>query len=340
MAVVEVPLHFYDNFPGNLSGLEPRQVRQVFNTPSIIDLEGRKKQPLFLSFLLHGNETTSFYVLQRLQEFIRKQELPRSLILFVGNVYAMEQNLRFIEGQQDYNRVWLEDQGSKEHRLAHRVKSFAEEKGPLFASIDIHNNTGANPFYACINHLKPSSVYLGSLFSRTLVYFKNPNNAQSVVFSQICPSVTLECGQSGQIEGVEKAFQFILDVMHLDSLEHDQPASDTSIFETVGRIVLKEEFHKDFGFSENGHKLNFPENFERLNFGELLPGNSFASFSALKQPFVVLDNQDNDIFDTYFKIENNELIIKEKVIPSMFTKNIDVIKKDCLGYIMKQVSNF
>lgn len=339
MAVVEIPLQFMDSFPGSLQGLQPQEIRKVFPFPTLIEIEGRKKQPLFLSCLLHGNETTSFFVLQRLQEYLQDKQLPRSLILFVGNVFAAEEGVRFIEGQKDYNRVWLGkdslEQESLEHGLAHHVLHYVQEKGELFASIDIHNNTGSNPLYACVHREEPSHIYLGSLFSKTLVYFRSPASAQSVVFSQLCPAVTLECGKSGESLGVDRAFQFLLDVMSLDSLEHSTENSGTSLFGTVGRIVLKNIVDYDFDFGGSEATLRFPENFEKLNFGVLQEGELFARYQGQESPFHVYNEKGEDIFDQYFTVLNNEVRIKQAVVPSMFTINKEVIRQDCLGYIMK-----
>jgi succinylglutamate desuccinylase len=336
MDSLEIPLHLTHTLPAVLSDLESTGVREAFTTPTIIELEGRRKDPLFVSFLLHGNETTSFYVLKKLQAYLQTHPLQRSLILFVGNVYAAEAGVRFLEGQSDYNRVWLPG-STAEHDLAKRVLDHVSKGRKLFASVDIHNNTGKNPFYACINHLEDSSIYLGSLFSKTLVFFQNPDSAQSVVFSKICPSVTLECGQSGQQEGIEKAFQYLLDVIHLESLEHPSFKQEPQIFETVGRILLKEMINYSFDFSETDDPLQFAEDFESLNFGFIEAGSSFAKYQGQEPPFHVLNDNNQDVFEEYFAIYEGHLRVKKDFVPSMLTQNKDVIRQDCLGYIMRKI---
>ena len=331
---MKIPLKYLTEIPSKIVNLEVTQVREAFEAPTLIELEGRRKKPLFLSFLLHGNETTSFYVLKKLQAYVAKNPLPRSLILFIGNVYAAEEAMRFLPEQKDYNRVWSGG-AAKEHDLAEEIKEFARKKAPLFASIDIHNNTGANPFYACINHLKSPSVYLASLFTRTIVYFQSPRTAQSVAFSKICPSVTLECGQSGETAGIDKTYQYILDVMHMETLDHKLKKGDVSIYETVGRIMIND--HVDFDFSPIASELRFEEGFEKLNFTPLEEGSFFAHFNGTESPIKVFNDYGEDVFDDYFMLKNGELRIKQEVIPSMFTKNKQVILQDCLGYIMKCV---
>ena len=48
-----------------------------------------------------------------------------------------------------------------------------------YASIDIHNNTGNNPHYACVTSLNDRDLHLARLFSRTIVYFKKPVGVQT-----------------------------------------------------------------------------------------------------------------------------------------------------------------
>lgn len=336
MAHVEIPLYYLDRIPPKIAGLSLQDITSVFEGPTLIELEGQKKQALFVSVLLHGNETSSFFVLQKLQQYFLDHPLPRSLKIFVGNIKAASENVRFIEGQRDYNRVWG-DGDSLEHYLMDRVIRSAVVDGPLFASIDIHNNTGANPFYACINNLSPSFLYLGHLFSNTLVYFQNPSTAQSVAFSKMCPSVTLECGQSGQQEGVDKAFQLILDVLSLESLENHRMPTNPVVFETVGRIVLKNFVDYDFGFGESDTTLNLPVDFEKMNFGRIEVGQKFADYQGEVSPFHVYDEKGRDLFDQFFMVKDNCIYSKKETIPSMFTKNKQVIRQDCLGYIMQEV---
>ena len=72
----------------------------------------------------------------------------------------------------------------------------------VFASVDIHNNTGINPHYGCVNRLEAPFLHLAALFSRIVVYFKRPLGVQSAAFAQLCPSVTVECGKPGNPEAM------------------------------------------------------------------------------------------------------------------------------------------
>ena len=73
---------------------------------------------------------------------------------FFGNVSAAKTGVRRLVGQADYNRIWPGTQLSAcpETRMASDIVGVMTQK-PLFASVDIHNNTGLNPHYSCINKL-------------------------------------------------------------------------------------------------------------------------------------------------------------------------------------------
>ena len=61
------------------------------------------------------------------------------------------------------------------------VVDIMRERG-VFASIDLHNNTGSNPHYACVNRLDNRYLHLATLFARTVVYFLRPTGVQSVSY--------------------------------------------------------------------------------------------------------------------------------------------------------------
>ena len=55
-----------------------------------------------------------------------------------------------IPGHFDFNRIWAEDQDHPDLMFVKPLKEKILSEG-IFATIDIHNNTGLNPFYACVS---------------------------------------------------------------------------------------------------------------------------------------------------------------------------------------------
>ena len=151
-------LNILDQIPAGLLDARPEQLEDLLGKPTLIHLPGRREEPLFLSTLLHGNEPTGFLAIQQLLKQYQNKTLPRSLSIFLGNLPAAKQNLRRLDNQPDYNRIWpgTEEPESAETRLMQQVVDEMIQRR-VFASVDVHNNTGLNPHYACVNVLNTST---------------------------------------------------------------------------------------------------------------------------------------------------------------------------------------
>lgn len=341
-SVTEYQLDFYEGFPSGLDQIQPTGIRKVFPNPSIIEIKGESKETLFLSVLLHGNETTSFYVIQELEKLLRDQKPNRSLAIFIGNVWAAEKGLRFLPDGPDFNRIWNEGE-SAAHRLAQRVIAWAATK-TLFANIDIHNNTGKNPLYGCISRNENQYIGLARHFSDTMVYFTNPPSVQSIAFSKLCPSVTIECGQVGNEKGILSAQQYVWDVLNCKSIA-DQSASinhtteKPRIFHTIGRVMVKPDVQ--FEFLPNQGDVTFVQNVENFNFLTLEKGTPLAEINnpseslLAESPLYVVDEYKNDVTKEFLRIENRKIVLTRPIVPAMFTKDLTIIKGDCFGYFME-----
>ncbi len=324
----------YHEVPKGFLDVLPRDLGKVLDGPSLLVLPGKRKQPLFVSILLHGNEHTSLFAVQALLKRYQNKQLPRAMIIFIGNVAATRRNARRLPNQVDYNRVWGVEGDSEEHKLADFVLNFARDAKP-FASIDIHNNTGTNPHYGCVNLIDHESLALASLFSNTMVYFTKPSEVQAIAFSKICPSTTIECGLSGEWHGVERAIHFLDKCLHLKSLRDVEVGYDClDLYHTVARVKLPKSCLFDFGGQNPDVDLRFPDNFEHLNFVEqpqdTLLGWRFHDDLRL----LVEDNMGRDVAHEFLYYENKEIRVKTALTPSMFTKDRQVAVIDCLGYFM------
>ena len=313
-----------------------QDMRNLLSSPTLIHLKGERKEPLFISTLLHGNEDTGLLALQMFLKKYKDTQLPRDLSIFIGNVDAAEKDMRHLDGQPDYNRVWpgTEHEDCAETQLMQRVVDIVKEKHP-FASIDLHNNTGRNPHYGCVNRLSPQYLQLARLFSHTVVYFTTPKGVQSEALATICPSVTLECGKVGELDGIEHACRFIETTIQLEHLPDHVP-SDVDLFHTVARVVVDKNIAISFDGSGD---LSLNGNIELYNFRELDAGIDFATVNHDKVPaFEVWDDHGENVFDQFFELRDGKIILIKPVMPSMFTKNLEVIQQDCLCYLMERMT--
>ncbi len=327
-----------DYLPDGLLGLEANQLTSCLQGPTLIHLAGRQSTPLFVSVLMHGNETVGWEAIKRLlSRYAGGTDLPRSISLFIGNVAAAAKGVRRLEGQPDYNRVWpgTELAGSAEVLMMRQVVDVMRGHQP-FASVDIHNNTGINPHYACVNRLDTRFLHLANLFGRTVVYFLRPKGVQSMALAELCPAVTLECGKVGQAHGMEHALEYLEACLHLtEHPVHPLSDHDIDLFHTVAQVKVPESV--SFGFLPGQSDIVFLPEIDHMNFRELPGGTPLGMVNGAQR--VALDVKDeagNDVVDRYFSIEEGQLCLQRSVMPSMLTIDEEVIRQDCLCYLMER----
>ncbi|MGB5605736.1 MAG: M14 family metallopeptidase [Gammaproteobacteria bacterium] len=328
----------FEALPEGLLDASAEQLHDLLGGPSLIHLPGRTAAPLFVSVLTHGNEGTGFYAVQALLRAYRQRELPRALSIFIGNVRAAEQGQRYLDGQPDYNRVWpgTEHADGPEVRMMQQVVDTMQTR-QAFASVDIHNNTGINPHYACINRVDNRFLHLAVLFSRTVVYFIRPLGVQSMAMSYICPAVTIECGKPHQEYGVDHARDYIDACLHLSELpQQPVPLHDLDLFHTVA--IVKIPANVSFGFADTTADLRLLDALDHLNFRELPAGTQLGwlrNHSVL--PLEVCDDNGQDVRDKYFSLDADAVVTRCAFMPSMFTLDEKIIRQDCLGYLMERL---
>ena len=338
--------------PEGLLQRQAHELNSILHGPTLIHLQGRLTQPLFVSVLVHGNETVGWdamrQVLARYSVAGGEAQLPRSLSLFIANPAAASLGVRHLPEQPDYNRVWP---GCE--KTSNASTEFADERAlmqlvvdkmaalDLFAAVDLHNNTGLNPHYACINRLDSSFLHLATLFSRTVVYFVNPCQVASMAMARLCPSVTLECGKVGSQQGVQHAAEFVDACLHLQALpDHEVARQDYDLFHTVAIVKIPQdvgfEFYDEETFVEA--TLNLPADIEYMNFRELPAGTEIARLGqhTQKPPLDVYAEDGELVTDRYFRVVNQRLLLNACVMPSMLTTNNEVIRQDCLCYLMER----
>ena len=324
-----------DILPDGLLEAEATELLELLGSPTLIHLQGEKKEPLFVSTLLHGNETTGFYAIQRLLKDYQDKPLPRSISVFIGNVGAAAANQRRLDQQPDYNRIWpgTHHDDCAETDMMKTVSNIMRKR-KTFASIDIHNNTGYNPHYACVNILNPHCIQLAGMFGNTVVYFTSPKGVQSAAFSDFCPAVVLECGQSGEADGVSHSTRFLQAVLNTEKLPSEHP-EHINLFHTVARVTVPETFSLGI---DNSTDIHLSPALEKMNFEQLGTGSIFAGLKPDSTAHLVVTNESNeDVTSEFFEIEDSRIILKKNATLSMYTTNERAIRQDCLCYLMEQI---
>jgi len=328
-------LNEINSIPDGLLEARSDELLELLGGPTLIHLEGKNPVPLFISTLLHGNETTGFYAIQKLLSDYTDRDLPRSLSLFIGNVEAAAQDQRRLDTQHDYNRIWpgMNESDTPESDMMKTIVNIMRKRRP-FASIDIHNNTGFNPHYACVNILNSHGLQLAHMFSNTTVYFTNPKGVQSSAFSDFCPAIVLECGQAGAADGITHSYRFLEHVIHLEKIPEGKP-DNMNLFHTVARVFVPAKY--SFG-TNSGVDIRLLDELESRNFHELPIGTMFAeTCDNSKANLNVINESSEDVTDEFFEVVENQIKLKRVATLSMYTTNTRAVSQDCLCYLMEKM---
>jgi succinylglutamate desuccinylase len=329
-------LQVYDDIPAGLLACEAQDLYTILPGPSLLHLPGEKPEPLFISVLLHGNETTGWEAVRAVLQDYQGRRLPRSLSLFIANVSAAAKGVRHLDEQPDYNRIWKAEGHHAEEAMVRQILEQMRERN-VFASIDIHNNTGRNPHYACVNRLATSFFQLATLFSRTVVYFLKPDSVLSMAFAELCPSVTVECGKVAERSGVQHAREFIQNALALDHFaDESMDVHSLNVFHTVAVVKLREEM--SIGVDQADRDLDLLPEVDQYNFLEIQPGTPLARVHHDRaMPLYAHNEFGKDVSERYFEIRDGYLCNMVPVMPSMMTLDVEVVKQDCLCYLMERL---
>ena len=329
-------LSIFEKLPDGLLDCEANELHTILTGPSLIHLSGDRPEPLFVSVLLHGNEVTGWLAIREILKHYEERRLPRAVSLFIGNVSAARDGVRHLDGQPDYNRIWRADSGHEEDKM---VKIILEQmvSKDIFACIDVHNNSGRNPHYACVNRLATPFFDLATTFSNTIVYFLKPDTVLSLAFSNICPSVTIECGKPSEPHGMEHARDYILSILARDELEeHSRDVHNLNVFHTVAIVKLKQGV--TVGLEETDCALQVSAELDQLNFSELESGTRFGQVRNPDFiPIEAINEFGKDVANRYFEIKDGYLCTTSAVMPSMLTLDMDIIRQDCLCYLLERM---
>lgn len=314
-----------------------------FDGPALIHVPGRVEPALFVSVLLHGNEPVGWDAVRELLQRYRAagQALPRAMTVFIGNVTAAREGLRRLDGQPDYNRIWKGGAGP-EAELARELIAALRRKPP-FLAVDVHNNTGVNPHYACITRLDPASLALARAFSRPVVYVRSPDTVLAAALAPITTAIILEAGRPHERRGVEHVIEYLRHCLDLDEWPRAPQHEALDLFETMATVRIRPGTRFDFALQAPTaatlpQDLWLLKEFEHYNFEELPAGTLFGYLpEAAPLPLEVTDVADRDVAQRYFRIEGKELRLRRDLVPAMFSPDPAIIRQDVVCYFMERV---
>ena len=157
---------------------------------------------------------------------------------------------------------------------------------------------------------------------------------------RFCPSVTLECGLSGDELGVKKALNFLKKSMDIaSSSKFSEFLFKEKIFKSIGKFKIPEGSNISFIpreepliLGELSNQVLFFNDLEQFNLKLMYEKTKLGYICGSKTQVEVLGEFGEDLFDDFFTIEENQLVTKKDLYVAMVTKNITVAKEDCFLY--------
>ncbi len=319
-----------EGLPPGLLDVAASALNDWLGAPTLLRLKGRERAPILISVLLHGNETSGW---DGLRQVLRRHAaaLPRDLLILIGNVEAAAAGVRTLPGQMDFNRIWRPASGIGIEVLA----GVADE--PLLAVVDLHNNTGKNPPYAVLTDLSPGSLGLACLYDSGVgVLVEEPDTVLTRAFAGRAPSIALELGPVADAEAVPRAARFLDRLLAVGEVPAGH-MDDLRLFRTLARVHPPADAAFGFaGVGEGDLDLVLDAGMEASNFRALPAG---AEFGVARNGFSlrVLDNQHRDVTDRFLKVRDRRILAAAPLIPAMYTTDENVIRQDCLCYLMAPI---
>ncbi len=191
--------------------------------PTLVFIPGTDPHPRarLVAALLHGNEDSGY---RAVLDMLRGGEhYAFDLWVFIGNVRAAHQEgwfaHRYLDGQEDFNRTWgLNAPTTRMRRCSDAVYDIVASS-ELEAAIDIHNNTGLNPFYAIVPDPTQEAMSLAGSLADTILRWPLRAHTLMEVLSPICPAVSVECGLPALDESHAYAAAALRRFLAIESIE-------------------------------------------------------------------------------------------------------------------------
>jgi hypothetical protein len=340
----------YEKLKPLLEGSDGDVLREFEGLPVLIRIPAASTtetpKARFVSCLLHGNEPSGF---QAMVEVLRRGErFPFDLWVLIGNVRAAtEQGLyahRHLDDQEDFNRVWGLGPADTDQRRAAAAILAELRDANLEAAVDIHNNSGRNPFYAILTQLTPAGRRLAALCADTALLWRLRAHTLMEALAPLCPAVSVECGAphgagTAFASGVVHRFLTADDLSAPEGVGTDglgaDPALTAGLMATGLRVTVRPEVRFSFGTElADGDDLAVVPELDRFNFqrmpaletiGRVAPGSPM--------PFCATDNDGADLTDRLLRITpDGRVVVIEDVVPLMMTTTVVQTRRDCLFY--------
>ena len=333
---------FPDGLPEALLRLEPLELLRALDRPTLIRIPGSGEQPpRAVSTLLHGDESTGLEALVRILR--RGRRYPFDLYVVLGNVRAALANggfaHRFLDHQEDFNRVWgLREPTTQMRRAADGILGELEAAG-LEALVDVHNNTGNNPFYAIVTRRRPETLNLATLFTTTILRWDFRAHTLMEELQDTCATIAVECGLPGRPESLAFAVDGLRRYLGAPPLPTDGIVRDFDLLGGLRKVIVRPEVAFTFG-GELGEDVDFvvAADADVHNFVEVPAGHVLGRVHpGAAMPVRAADADGEDVTDEHFSVVDGAVVTTSPMTPVMMTRTVEAARKDCLFYVSTEL---
>ena len=312
--------------PGLLD-LSAKELGSTLEHPTLFELVRPDVSPIFISVLLHGNETSGWDAVRSLlKQRMSNGDVP-SLFLFVGNVKAAREGVRALRDQPDFNRIW-ESNGSGGMDWTEDLIAEVSSGRPWFA-IDIHNNTCPNPHHSVITDMNPATLASAKRFSDIAIFALQPPGVLSKRCSQFCTAMTIEVGIPSDPTSATRAERF-LDYLLRQGAAPVSATEDLRIYRNKFRVVIE-----NARALEEWQVPDFEPRLSDWNFKTLKRGTKIAELKSEDGRLIAQDDHLNDVTDSFLDYQDNVVLLKSDVIMSMYTEDPRIALQDCVCYFLE-----
>lgn len=331
-----------EHLPPGFLTTPARALHGVLPGPTLIHLPGELPEPVFVSVLLHGNEDVGLLAVQGLLQTYAGRRLPRALSILVGNVDAARAGVRHLDSQPDFNRIWTRSAPATpyEAMAAQVVEQMRRRR--VFVALDLHNNSGKNPFYCCLSADAFGHRRLARMFSELAVLIDG-HPSLGAAFSPVCPTVSCECGEIGNAEGVIRAGMLIEKCLRAAPQTfadaHAGGPGDSATLDVLQAFaVLKVADTLSVSSDGADADVRLLPDIESLNFRPLEAPCALAMTAPglTVEPLQVF-RLSGERLDGMVIRNGSEVGLKAGSIVAMLTRDVRAIRQDCLGYLMQRL---
>ncbi len=334
--------HFPEGLPDDLLDLDDRELLHVLERPTLIRVPGRGDQPpRAVATLLHGDESTGYHAVMHVLR--RRRTYPFDLYVIIGNVAAAATGggfaHRFLDDQEDFNRVWgLGEPTTSLRRAADGILDELTRAG-LESLVDIHNNSGDNPFYAIVTRDRPDVTNLATLFTTTLLRWDLGAHTLMEALQDVCATVAVECGLPGRPESHAFAVDALRRYLGEPPLPTDRVVRDHELLGGLRKVTVRPEVRFRFGgtltddvdlvLAADGDVHNFVEVPRGHIVGHVQPGGAM--------PLRAVAADGTEVTAEHFAVLDDHVVVTGPTTPVMMTRTVEAARKDCLFYLATEL---